>query len=239
MIMVYGWLIILIAAAAQGLTGFGFALIAVPLLSLILPFSQIVPIVVGLSLVSNLVMTWRLYKHVEIKKIWLLIVIGFIGIPLGSYLLLALDAVILKMGVGLLIISFSFLLLRKVTFPIQNEYLAFPIVGLLSGILNGSISTSGPPLVLFLTNQGKDQQVFKANLSVYGTALNFFTLAVFYFNGTLDSAVTSILLQMLVIMIVGTGVGMALARWIDQQMFRKLVIYLLIASSISMIAGAL
>lgn len=239
MIMVYGGLIILIAAVAQGLTGFGFALIAVPLLSLILPLNQIVPIVVGLSLVSNLVMAWRLYKHVELKKIWLLIVFGFIGIPLGSYLLLALDAVILKMGVALFIISFAFLLLRKITFPIQNEYLAFPMVGLLSGILNGSISTSGPPLVLFLTNQGKDQQVFKANLSFYGTALNLATLVVFYFNGTLDSAVTSILLQMLVIMIVGTGVGMAVARWIDQQMFRKLVIYLLIASSISMIVGAL
>ncbi|GIO36357.1 hypothetical protein J41TS12_12180 [Paenibacillus antibioticophila] len=43
MTMVYGWLIVLIASIAQGLTGFGFALIAVPLLSLVLPFNQIVP----------------------------------------------------------------------------------------------------------------------------------------------------------------------------------------------------
>lgn len=239
MTMVYGWLIVLIASIAQGLTGFGFALIAVPLLSLVLPFNQIVPIVVGLSLVSNLVMIWRLYKHVELKKIWLLIVFGFIGIPIGGYLLLVSDGVILKISVGLLILGFAILLLRRVTFPIRNEYLAYPTVGLLSGILNGSISASGPPLVLFLANQGKDQQVFKANLAFYSIFLNLSTIAVFYFNGTLDRAVASIIVQLLVIMIAGTGMGMAMARRIDQQMFRKLVIYLLIASSVSMILGAI
>lgn len=238
-VMILGLLIVMISSIAQGITGFGFALLAVPLLSLIMPFGQVVPIVVGLSLFSNLVMILKLYQHVELKKIWLLIVFGFIGIPIGGYILLVIEAVILKVLVGLFIFVFAILLLRKITFPIRNEYLAFPIVGILSGLLNGSISASGPPLVLFLTNQGKDQQVFKANLAFYGVFLNISTMVVFFMNGTLSRDVIELIVQLLVIMIVGTVIGMVVAKKIDKDMFRKLVIYLLLVSSVWMILGAI
>src|SRR5690606_21195561 len=103
---------------------------------------------------------------------------------------------------------------------------------LLSGVLNGSISVSGPPLVLFLANQGKDVDVFRSNLVVYGFFLNVFTLGMFAYQGFLNQEVISITLVACIAMALGTGLGMLLAKRVNQEMFKKIVIYLLMGSSI-------
>lgn len=231
-IIVLGLLIVFIASVAQGLTGFGFALIAVPLLSLLLPFDQVVPVVVSLGLITNVLMLFKLYRDVELRKIWLLLVFGFVGIPIGGYMLLAVPANILQLIVSILVLVFAILLLMRISYPIRNEYVAFPFVGLLSGVLNGSISVSGPPLVLFLANQGKDVDVFRSNLVVYGFFLNVFTLGMFAYQGFLNQEVISITLVACIAMALGTGLGMLLAKRVNQEMFKKIVIYLLMGSSI-------
>src|SRR5690606_13478912 len=134
------------------------------------------------------------------RKIWLLIVFGFAGIPIGGYMLLVVPSSVLQLSVSLLVLVFAVLLLLRFSYPIRNEYVAFPFVGFLSGLLNGSISVSGPPLVLFLTNQGKDVHVFRSNLVLYGFFLNIFTLGMFFYQGILNQEVITITLYALIAM---------------------------------------
>lgn len=231
-VVFWGLVIILAASITQGLTGFGFALVSVPILSMILPFDQVVPIVVSLSLLLNSLMLVSLFRYVEIKKIWLLIVSSFIGIPIGGFILLAVQSYVLQIIVGILILAFSIILLLRITYPIRKEYLAYPTTGIISGLLNSSISASGPPLVLFLSNQGKEKNVFKANLACFGCVLNITTLILFSFNGVLNGKVIHYTLFMLVAMVVGTVIGMGLASKVREEGFKKIVVYLLMVSSL-------
>lgn len=62
--IVPGVLIILLAGFVQGVTSFGFALISLPLLTLFLPLQQVVPLIVILSLLTNIAILFNCYKHV-------------------------------------------------------------------------------------------------------------------------------------------------------------------------------
>ena len=57
-------LIILFAGFTQGLTSFGFALIAMPFLSHLVPLNQAVPLVVMLSLGTNVLVILHCWKDI-------------------------------------------------------------------------------------------------------------------------------------------------------------------------------
>ena len=231
--------IVLFAGFTQGLTSFGFALIALPFLSQLVPLNQAVPLVVMLSLGTNLLVMAQCWKDVELKKIWILIVCGLLAAPLGTLLLLVIAAPLLKLAAGILIAAFALLLLLGKSFPIRQEKLAFIPVGILSGLLNGSISMSGPPVALFLTNQNVSKQTFRANITAYAIILNIITIVSFGLGGLITPAVTTSLMWFLPSMVAGVILGIVALRWIDDALFKKIALGLILVSAIWTMAGAL
>ncbi|KAA8997179.1 sulfite exporter TauE/SafE family protein [Paenibacillus spiritus] len=230
-----------VAAAGfiQGLTSFGFSLVSMPLLSLWLPVTQAVPLVVILSLLTNLVILAQAYKKVRLGRIWALLAASLAAAPLGAYLLTAVPASALKGAAGLLILGYTLLLLNGRSFKVRNERLAFVPVGLVSGLLNGSLSMSGPPVALFLSGQGMDRDAFRANLTAYACMLNIITLAAFGREGLVDASLLRLLLQLTPALLIGVWVGTAAVRRLDEKAFKKVTLWLLVVSSLWSIAGAL
>lgn len=225
-------LVVLAAGFVQGLTAFGFALISLPLLALFLPMQQAVPIIVLLSLVSNVVILYDTWKHLQLGRIWLLIVAGLAAVPFGAWLLAWLDVAVMKVAAGLLIMLFAIAMLRGKTFPIRREKTAFVVVGLISGLLNGSISVSGPPVALFLSNQGVDRQTFKANLTGYAIMLNVHTLVVFGVAGMLDGETLAACAWLLPAMAAGVWLGIKCVRMLNDALFKKIALWLIVSSSL-------
>ncbi|MNN13317.1 Sulfite exporter TauE/SafE [compost metagenome] len=230
--IVPGVLIILLAGFVQGVTSFGFALISLPLLTLFLPLQQVVPLIVILSLLTNIAILFNCYKHVIIHRIGLLVLSGIAAVPLGSYLLIYVNEAVLKVFAGAFIALVAVFMLMGKTYPVRNEKLAFVSVGLASGLLNGSISLSGPPVALFLSNQGTDKQTFRANLTVYALILNVFTISTFLYNGLLNRAVASALSWMIPAMIVGVVLGIWTGSKINEKIFKRLVLVLIMVSGV-------
>ncbi|MBC7959794.1 MAG: sulfite exporter TauE/SafE family protein, partial [Vallitaleaceae bacterium] len=178
-IMIVSGLTIVIAALIQGLTGFGFALVAVPILSSFLLPKEVVPMMVVYSLVMNILMFLQQKRFVQLKELRVLIVFGLIGIPFGVYLLNALSAQTIKLVAALLIIGTSMMMMLGWQWKTKSDFLSSAIAGLLSGILNGSTSMSGPPIVLFLANKKVGKESFRASLPTYGIITNLITLGFF------------------------------------------------------------
>ena len=49
----------------------------------------------------------------------------------------------------------------------RNKLVSFGFAGLFSGILNGGVAMSGPPIVLFLTNEGYENWFCLVRFSVW------------------------------------------------------------------------
>jgi uncharacterized membrane protein YfcA len=230
LLVLFGIVIVIIAGFFQGLTSFGFALISMPILAVIIPVKEVVPIVVILCLFTNLIILANCFRYVEIKKIWILLLASFLAAPLGAYSLRIIDSDILKLISGILILAVSMLLLAGKVFQVKNENIAFIPVGFTSGFLNGSISMSGPPVVLFLTNQGVLKEAFRANITAYFLILNLFTIAIFFFGGLLTGSVLSYSLWFLPSMIIGVVLGNITISKVDNHLFRKIALWLIFIS---------
>lgn len=211
----------------QGSLGFGFAIISVPLLSLLLPLKTIVPVVVFSSLIINIIIVLNTKKHLKICQIKVMIIFGLLGIPLGVYGLKNLDPDLLKVIIGILIIVTSLIMVRGFKINFKSLKLSYGIAGFISGILNGSLSMSGPPIVLFLSNEGYDKNELRANIAFYGIVLNIITFIIFFINDLLTKDMLGILSFNIFALILGSFTGVYLASKIKDEHFRKLVLILL------------
>lgn len=232
MVVFIASIVIFGASLVQGATSFGFSLIALPLLGIFYPLKVIVPALVTLSLLLNLVVLLRLKKMPHIRQLMLLTCVAIITIPLGVELLLFVDEVILKKAVGVLLILIAVMMLRGYTVPLKNKHVTYIVTGVLSGILNGSVSLSGPPVIVLMANEQQDKNQFRANLSFIFFILNIFTIMMYMKDGLYQSPDLQDLLKLFPVMIIGTFVGIYLGNVIGDSKFKKIVLYLLIIMGI-------
>ncbi len=156
--------IIFFSAFQQSLSGFGFALIAMPLLVQLLGIQAAAPLVAVLALILNIIngIRWRdALDFTEIKRlgVWMAL-----GVPLGIWSIFALDESIVKAGLGILLTAYAlFALLKPEKLPTISRHWAYP-AGFFAGLLGGAYNTAGPPLILYGSLRNWSNQRFRAVL---------------------------------------------------------------------------
>lgn len=230
---------IFLAGVSSGLTSFGFALIATPLLLLLLPAKAVVPLVALHNTVSGLILLAQLRRWVDLRRIWLLTLAGVVGIPLGTYLLVTLEPGQLKVFIGLVTALSAVALLLGVRLTIRHEKLACGPVGLASGLLNGSTGMGGPPVILFFANQGMAKQAFRANLTAYFTAVNLLRLPGYVAGGIITPAIVGTSALYLPAMLLGLAAGARLAPRVDEPLFRRVTLVIVTLSALVALASGL
>jgi uncharacterized membrane protein YfcA len=121
---------------------------------------------------------------------------------------------------------------------IRNEKRGFVIAGLISGTLNGVISTGGPPVILFLTNQGVAKQPFRANLVAYFLFLSLATVPIFFAGGLISLTVVKYAFGFFPALIVGAVGGSKLLHHVPERTFRIIAMLIVLAAgAISIISS--
>lgn len=172
--------VVAVSAAVQGMTGFGFAVLAVPILVVLHDPRDAVVLAALLSTVGAVVMWWRTRLEIRTGAAAPLVVGGLAGLPLGLLALHRFDAAWLKLGAGLVTLAFGAALLvgalrRPLRWPIDQ---AGPgpaatagwrrlVTGIVSGILAGSLGMPGPPLMVLLHHEGARKRVYRATSFAY------------------------------------------------------------------------
>ncbi len=233
--IIIGSFALFFAGLIQGLTGFGFALISVPILSIILPPKVVVPAVLIYGTILNLIILINTRKWVKLKKIWPLLVFGILGMPLGTYMLLVFDVKVLKIFIGAVIIIFSAVLFKGFKREIKRERFFFAPIGFVSGLLNGSITMSGPPVVLFFTNQGLAKNAFRANLVAYFFALNLATISAFVIGDLITLQVIKLVVYLLPGLFLGVIAGIRLVNRVKDELFRKITLIIVMVAGVFLI----
>ncbi len=125
-------LIIFASAVAATVTGYGFVLLASPLLLMLLPPSEAVPLSIALGwvVISVLVTRPAVWAAVERGYVARLAAAGLLGIPLGATLLLTLPPLVLRVALGLVIATLALFSLRaSLKTPNQSPVRPEPVEG--------------------------------------------------------------------------------------------------------------
>jgi uncharacterized protein len=237
--IVFGLLAIFMAGFTYGLTGFGFGLVSVPLLLLVLPPQSVVPITLLLASVTGVLVVWEAWRCIQIRRIWPLLVGGVMGIPVGTWVLTVLDANVLKVIIGAIISLSALAFLCGFHKPVGREKLTSIPIGVASGIMNGATGMSGPPVILFFSNQGVEKSIFRANLATYFLILNLITFPAQWVGGLLTRDVFTHVLWFLPALALGSWLGIRLAQRVNENLFRRVALTLVAATGIISVTNGL
>jgi len=218
-----GIVVFCFAGLVQGCTGFGMALVAAPCLMLLMPPARAVCTIVLMSTLSALFVATQARQHIRVRLVGPLALGGVVGMPFGIWTLQAVDPPLLKTLVGAFVTAFALLLLSGWRRPIAAPRWSLIPVGMASGLLGGSTSMGGPPVILFLANQETPKDAFRGNISCYFFTVNCFGIMMFLAKGLIDAQVAFQAAVFLPAMLLGTYSGVALAKRVPEALFRKVV----------------
>ena len=111
--------IIFVASMVNGLSGFGFASVAVPFMMIFLSPKTVIPLITSLTL--DAMILFEAKRHVEWKKVASLMVPGIGGMLVGVWLLTYLGIGSLKLCIGVIITLFALASLLGLRRDLERE----------------------------------------------------------------------------------------------------------------------
>lgn len=220
-------LIICCAGILQGFCGFGYSLLALPLICLFAPALWAVPVIAVSSLALNIMVLSTSWRNLKLRGFLPLALSGMIFTPLGAWLLGALSDTSVRVIIGVIVTAASLLSLSKWAPYMKRTSGGMAITGALSGIFNGLTTFSGPPAVIYLSATESDKGSFRGNLSAFFLVLTFVAIPSFVGAGVTSTANLLQAATYLPAAAIGGFIGIMLARKVDSSAFRKTALIVL------------
>jgi uncharacterized protein len=211
--------ILFAATLVRSAFGFGEALLAVPLLALLMPIETAAPIAVLVSITVAAIIALQDWRKIHVRSAAWLIFPTLPGIPLGLLLLTAVPSPVVKSLLAAVILAFSgYSLLSSRRGELKDDRLAW-IFGFTAGVLGGAYGMNGPPLVLYGSLRRWQPQYFRATLQAYFLPASLAGLWGYKVAGLWTSTVDRHYLISLPFVILATLLGRVINRRMDSGRF--------------------
>lgn len=215
--------VLLVATLVRSVFGFGEALVAVPLLALIVPVQVAAPVAALVSITVAGVVLVQDWSEVHARSAGWLVLSTFLGIPLGLVLLTRVAEPVVKAILACVIVTFSlYSLLSKKQFGLKNDRLAW-LFGFGAGVLGGAYGMNGPPLVIYGALRRWSPEHFRATLQGYFLPASLIGLVGYWLTGVWVSDVTRYYLLSLLPALAAVLLGRALNRRMKGAAFVRYV----------------
>ena len=226
------------AAFVQVVSGFGFALLCMPMMTLAVPVEKAVVISTLVGMLSTTWQAWYLRRDTDRVLVKRLTLWAFVGMPFGLVVLNVVSDRSLRILLGVAVLIATGLLARRINLAHVGP--GFDIgTGLVSGVLNTSLSTNGPPLVFNLQARRLEPDPFRATLTTVFALSNIGGITLFALDGKITGDGLRAALIALPAWALGQGLGWPVRKHFHGERFRRLVLTLLLLAGTSAIVFAL
>lgn len=238
---VYFVAVIFFATLIRSTFGFGEALIAVPLLALVMPVAIAAPVAVLVSVVVAAAIVVEDWRRVDFRSAAGLLATALVGIPVGVLLLAHAPERLVKGGLGLVIVAFSiYSLATRSGARAPHDHPAWLIgCGFLSGVLGGAYGMNGPPLVVYGALRQWPPQKFRATLQAYFLPASLVGVIGYAAIGLWTPTITRFFLWSLPAVAAGIVLGRTIHRRMSADVFLRLVHAALVLIGVTLVVQAL
>jgi hypothetical protein len=223
--------IALISGTARGFSGFGSALIFMPLASSIAAPRLVAALLLVIDFIGSSPLIPNAWRQADRKATAVMVAGALVGVPIGTYLLSRLDPVTTRWIISGFVGALLLLLLSGWRYR-GKEYTTLSIgIGGLAGFCSGLAQTGGPPIVGYWLGRPIPPVVARANIVLFFAASDFFSLVSYAAAGLITA--DAIWFSLLVGPIYGIGVwfGARLFGRASEALFRA-ICYALIAVAV-------
>lgn len=226
------------AALLQSLSGFGFAVIIMPLITFVVGLQVAAPMVALAALTVYAINVIRYRRMIDFREVLRLGVASALGVPLGTWALINVDETVVTRIMGLLLIAYAiYTLVRPTTSWALSRYWVYP-AGFFSGCLAGAYNAPGPPVIVYGSLRQWPRDVFRGVLQ-----------AIFFLNGVMvvvsHLLAKRITVDVLVLYVcalpalaLGIAVGSQMDRFVNRDRFRTLVTVMILGLGVALLFGA-
>jgi uncharacterized membrane protein YfcA len=237
------WIVALGAIAAgfvQGLSGFGFGMVAMSFWAWTLEPRLAAVLTVCGALTGQLVAAATVRRGFDRTRLWPFVLGGLAGIPLGVAVLPQLDMVVFKLLLGLLLVLWcpAMLLAKQLPRITRGGRVADAVVGLAGGVMGGLGGFTGVLPTLWCTLRGMDKDVQRAVIQNFNLAMLLVTFGTYLATGLVTREALPLLAIAVPAMLVPTLLGAKLYHGISEARFRQLVLGMLTLSGAAMLAAS-
>lgn len=230
-------LIILFASFTQGFSGFGFQLVALSLLSLLIDLKHAIPLCALFGLVINIYLIIHYKEHLDFRELKSLIIGAVIGIPAGVYFLAETDSAMIKVILGIVLLIFVLMSITNIFKASGINQSWGYLFGLLSGLLGGALNTNGPPVLIYFYLQNWDKLKLKASLTGFFLISTVIIIIGHAVSGITTSLVLIDFLNFLPFVLIGQFFGVKLFGKVSSVTYNKFILIFLLAAALFMIFG--
>jgi uncharacterized protein len=220
-----------IAALARGFSGFGAALIFLPLAATVVdpkiasPLLLITDAVLAVGFIPNA------FRTADKREVGVMGLGAAVGIPLGTVVLIHTDPLIIRWAVVVLAASMLTLLMSgwryrgRPTAPLTFGAGAF------AGVCSGAAQVGGPAVIAYWLGSSKDATIIRASIILYFAISTAIAIVSYLVGGVLTVTVLKLALVVAPAYALGLFLGARLFGVADESFFRR-ICYALIAVAI-------
>jgi hypothetical protein len=203
-----------------------------PLLILIMPAREAVALSLLTGVVLNLMTIRDERSGIAWREIGLLMPASIAGIAAGALLLKSLDGPWFKIFLSLSFLAMAVVMLASRSLKVKPGTALNQIVGALSGLLMGSTSMGGPPIVLYFAGRGMNRAALKGTLAAFFLLGNLIALGALLAGRILEAGAATPALIMTLAMVPGYLAGRWLTARLNPTAFRRLVLVTIAAAGV-------
>jgi uncharacterized membrane protein YfcA len=220
-----------VSGTARGFSGFGSALIFMPLASSLAAPRLVAALLLVIDVVAAAPMLPNAWKHADRKATAIMVSGALVGVPLGTYFLTRLDPVTTRWIISGFVFALLLLLLSGWRYRGKDHPAISVGIGGLAGFCSGLAQTAGPPIVGYWLGRPIASAIARANILLFFGASDFFSAVSYALSGLITA--DAIRFSLLIGPVYGIGVwfGARLFGRASERLFRSLC-YALIAAAV-------
>ncbi|MGV7218298.1 sulfite exporter TauE/SafE family protein [Bradyrhizobium sp. UFLA05-112] len=220
-----------VSSTARGFSGFGSALIFMPLASSVAPPRLVAALLLIIDFVAAAPLLPDAWRKADRKATAVIVLGALIGVPIGTYFLSVLDPVTTRWIISCFVAALLILLLSGWRYRGKDHAWLSVGIGGLSGFCSGLAQTGGPPIVGHWLGRPIVATVARANIVLFFGASDLFSMASYATSGLITR--DALLLSLVVGPVYAAGVafGASLFGRASEKVFRA-ICYMLIAMAV-------
>lgn len=220
-----------VSGTARGFSGFGSALIFMPLASSMAAPKLVAALLLIIDFVAAAPLLPNAWKQADRKATSVMVLGALIGVPIGTYMLTRLEPVTTRWIISGFVTALLLLLLSGWRYHGKEHASVSVGVGALSGFCSGLAQTGGPPIVGYWLGRPIPSVIARANILLYFGASDFFSGVAYAVSGLINTDAILFALVVGPVYAVGVWFGASLFGRASEKAFRA-ICYVLIAAAV-------
>ena len=224
--------ILALAGFIRGLTGFGGALVAIPVASAVLGPRAAIAILALTDLPATLPLLPPAFRRCDWSTVLPAALAAIVSVPIGTFILASTDPVSLRWGLSVTVLAMLALLMSGWRYRGAPRAPVSAAVGAIAGIFSGAAGIPGPPIVTYWMSGPAEKAVLRANLISFFAFTTIGSLTAYALAGLFTPSVMVSALAALPVYGLAAWLGARAHRTTPEARFRTVAFALIALSAI-------